>query len=71
MGGFGLTPAAADLDAVYEHIALDNVPAAGRLLHRFTTANHRITQTPGIGHLREDLTEASLRFWSVRSYLVI
>ena len=27
--------------------------------------------TPGAGHLREDLTDDALKFWSVYSYLVI
>lgn len=26
---------------------------------------------PGLGHLREDLTDEPLRFWPVHSYLII
>jgi plasmid stabilization system protein ParE len=28
-------------------------------------------RTPGAGHVREDLTDVALKFWSVNSYLII
>jgi antitoxin ParD1/3/4/toxin ParE1/3/4 len=31
----------------------------------------RLAQSPPIGHLREDLTEEPVRFWSVHSYLIV
>jgi antitoxin ParD1/3/4/toxin ParE1/3/4 len=31
----------------------------------------RLAQTPGMGHLREDLADEPLRFWPVYSYLII
>jgi toxin ParE1/3/4 len=72
MRSYRLTPQAEnDIDAVYEHVASDNVTAAGRLLYRFREAFETLAAMPGLGHLREDLTEEPLRFWSVGPYLII
>ncbi len=30
-----------------------------------------LSRTPGAGHLREDLTDDNLKFWSVFSYLIV
>ena len=32
---------------------------------------HTIAATPGIGHLRSDLSEEPLRFWALRKYRII
>ena len=34
-------------------------------------AMQRLADNPGIGHLRPDLTDQDVRFWSVFKYLVI
>ena len=31
----------------------------------------RLNKMPALGHRREDLSEEALRFWSVRSYLIV
>ncbi len=31
----------------------------------------RVILMPTLGHLREDLTDEPLRFWSVRRYLIV
>ena len=31
----------------------------------------RLAQTPLMGHLREDLTDEPVRFWSVYSYVIV
>jgi plasmid stabilization system protein ParE len=31
---------------------------------------HRLAELPGLGHVRDDLADESLRVWTVRSYLV-
>jgi plasmid stabilization system protein ParE len=31
----------------------------------------RLATMPGLGHVREDLADESLRFWSVYAYLII
>src|SRR5438067_1328116 len=72
MKQYRLTPSAAgDLEAIYEHIAADNLPAAGRMLQRFTEAFRKLADMPRMGHLREDLTEEPFRFWAVGVYLII
>jgi plasmid stabilization system protein ParE len=69
---YQLTPTAArDLAAIYDHIARDNLPAAGRMLQRFLDAFRKLADQPGMGHLREDLTDEPFRFWSVGAYLII
>ncbi|HEY3329017.1 MAG TPA: type II toxin-antitoxin system RelE/ParE family toxin [Capsulimonadaceae bacterium] len=30
-----------------------------------------LNQTPGAGHVREDLTDKAVRFWPIYSYLVV
>jgi len=67
-----LSPAAtADVEQIEafldEHAphATDRVPQAMR------RAIRRVAANPGIGHLREDLTDEPLRFYAVWSYLVI
>ena len=69
---YQLTPSAArDLDAIYGYIAQDNLRAAGRMLQRFLEAFRKLADQPGVGHLREDLTDEPFRFWSVGAYLII
>ncbi|HKR95204.1 MAG TPA: type II toxin-antitoxin system RelE/ParE family toxin [Candidatus Angelobacter sp.] len=31
----------------------------------------RLAEWPGIGHTRSDLTQVDVRFWTVRSYLIV
>ena len=44
---------------------------ADRVSNEFVSAFRSLARSPGIGHLRHDLSEEPLRFWSVRRYLVI
>ena len=60
-----------DLEKIYDYIAEDSLQAAGRMIERFHAAFHKLAETPGIGHLREDLSSEPFRFWAVGSYLVI
>jgi toxin ParE1/3/4 len=60
-----------DLDAIWEYIAADNVVAADRWISKLFDAFDAISNSPGIGHKREDLTAYPLRFWPVGAYLVI
>ena len=69
---YHLTPSAArDVNAIYDHIAADSLPAAGRMLQRFLEAFRKLGDLPGMGHLREDLTDEPFRFWPVGAYLII
>ncbi len=44
---------------------------ARHVLSEITAGFQLLAQTPGAGHVREDLTERPLKFWSVFSYLVV
>ena len=72
MAAFRLTPSAEEHVAdIVEFIATDNQDAAVRLRHSLYSAFELLASRPGIGHTRDDLTERSLKFWSVYSYLVV
>ena len=63
--------AAADLEAIFEFVASDDARTALRVLDELEGAMEMLAATPLVGHLREELAAAPLRFWSVYSYLVI
>ena len=63
--------AVADLDEIWLYIARGSVRAADRVLDEIYEAMIRLNKMPHIGHLREDLAREPLRFWPVRSYLII
>src|SRR4051812_33447853 len=72
MERYCLTPSAVgDLEAIYDYIASDSLHAAGAMLERFTEAFRKLGERPGMGHLREDLTDEPFRFWAVGAYLII
>jgi plasmid stabilization system protein ParE len=54
-----------DLDEIWEYIARDNVEAADRWIAKLFDAFELLGQSPGIGHMRTDLTPYPLLFWSV------
>jgi plasmid stabilization system protein ParE len=72
MTGFVFSPTAErDLVGIWEYIARDNIDAADRICDQIHDAIEKLTEMPGIGHHREDLGDATLRVWAVRSYLII
>ena len=60
-----------EVEDIWEYIARDDVAAAGRVRIEFHEAFHELAQLPGMGHTRDDLTSQPVRFWPVRSYLVV
>jgi plasmid stabilization system protein ParE len=64
-------PAAADLSDIYAWIAHDDPPTAARVLEELRAAMRRLAQHPGLGHVRDDLADETLKVWPVHSYLVI
>lgn len=60
-----------DVDEIVNYIAEDNIGAARRVLRKLRAAMERLAEMPGMGHLREDLTDEPLRFWPAFSYLII
>jgi toxin ParE1/3/4 len=72
MAAFRLTlTAEEDVGDIVEFIAADNEDAAVRVRHALYSAFELLASRPGIGHTRDDLTERSMKFWSVYSYLVV
>lgn len=70
--GFELHPgAAADLTAIWEFIARDNLSAAGKFREEILAAIRDLTSFPDQGHPRPDLTSRPLRFRAVRDYLIV
>jgi hypothetical protein len=41
------------------------------MLQGFSEAFRKLADMPGMGHLREELTDEPFRFWAVGSYLII
>jgi plasmid stabilization system protein ParE len=69
---FVLSPAAtADIEQIEAFLDEHAPHATDAVLDSLRDAMRRVAARPGIGHLREDLTEEPLRFLPVWSYLVI
>lgn len=69
---YSLTPAArADLVDIDDYIRKDSAEAAERVRARLRQAMRKLAEYPGMGHLREDLADEPLRFWTLYSYLII
>lgn len=70
---FRMTPAAkADLIDIFEEIRYDRPMAAERVLAELRAAMRRLAQSPGMGHVREELTDnETLKFWPVYSFLIV
>jgi plasmid stabilization system protein ParE len=72
MKPFLLTPRAEqDISDIWDYIASDSVEAADRVLDALERAIDRLSKNPGIGHLREELTDRRHRFFLVYSYLIV
>lgn len=73
MSMFRIAPAAdADLDEIWSYInSQSGTAAADRVEDDLHLAMRRIAETPGIGHLRLDLADEALRFYSVHKFLII
>jgi len=74
MTGYLIAPAARnELDGIWDYYAveLQNPDAADGIIDELFTSLRRLAQTPGMGHFRSDLAAEPLRFWRVRSYLII
>lgn len=60
-----------DLDEIWLFVARDSLNAADRVIDDLYAAIYRLAESPGLGHLRDDLTDAPLRFWNVYQYLIV
>lgn len=72
MKAYSLTAQAAlDLRDIWDYIATDNLSAADRVIVELEKALQGLADRPGKGHVRQDLTPRQVRFWGVRSYLIV
>ena len=72
MSGFRLAPEAAqDVNGIWAYLVEESVPAARRVRLALLAACRQLSEHPGLGHRREDLTEKPVLFWPVYSYLII
>jgi antitoxin ParD1/3/4/toxin ParE1/3/4 len=60
-----------DLCAIEAYVSQQSPDATGRVLTELREAMLRLANMPGIGHLRQDLADEPLRFWTVYSYLIV
>ena len=71
MSDYELHPAAlADLDAIWEYIANDNLDAADRVIAEVFDSFRTLVTFPDQGFRRADLTTRPLRFKLVRDFLI-
>jgi toxin ParE1/3/4 len=60
-----------DVQQIVSYIRKRSPTAPRRVRTELRDAMRLLAEFPGIGHLREDLSDEPLRFWSVYSYLII
>ena len=66
------TEAERDLDEIKQYLVSRGGPRVARYaLREIREAFRFLAGTPEAGHRREDLTDASLKFWTVFSYLIV
>lgn len=71
MSGFALHPEAyADIDELWEFIAVGSIDAADRVRDKIYAEIAALVPFPRQGHTRTDLTSRPLRFWRVYDYLI-
>ena len=73
MSRFILTAnAARDIDEILEYVLQHDGPGPALHIHqRLYEEFSKIADQPGIGHVRDDLADVSLRAWCVFNYLII
>ena len=69
MSAYVLTPfAKTDIFEIWSYIADDNEGAADQVEQAICDACEFIGRSPLRGHVREDMTRRSLRFWTLTRY---
>jgi plasmid stabilization system protein ParE len=63
--------AQSDIRDIVAYLKARSPRVAHQVRLEFRIAMKRLADFPGIGHLREDVTDQSVRFWSVYSYLIV
>ena len=60
-----------DLCEIWDYIAEQSIEQADHVERKLQEEFHKLAKTPGLGHLREDITEKGLKFWRVFDFLVV
>ena len=73
MIAYQLSPAALDdIDEILSYLAEQASPSvASRTEDRLFAAFEELAQTPGLGHLRSDLTSLPVHFFALDPYLIV
>jgi toxin ParE1/3/4 len=74
MSRFVIAPAArSDLIEIWNYYAAEvgDVDLADKISGEIFAGIRAAARKPGIGHFRRDLVNEPLRFWRVRSYLIV
>lgn len=65
-------PARGDLYDIWEYIAAgDGVERADRFVGQLFAAMEKIAEQPGMGHQRSDLSNDTLKVWTVKSVMIV
>jgi toxin ParE1/3/4 len=65
------TDAKSDLAEIRDYLRKHHPGAEVRVLRRIQERFKKLAETPGVEHLREELSRRPLLFWSEWSYLII
>lgn len=61
-----------DIDDIITYLAQENPDVARNFLDSLFAAMDNLTQFPDIGHVREDLTNRPVKFWTFKwHYLIV
>ncbi len=60
-----------ELDEIWSYIAQDNLDAADRWVEKLLEACETLGRNPQIGHARAEITDKSVLFWPVDTYLIV
>lgn len=60
-----------DLQDIWNFVSEESFDAADRLLEDFYRTFEQLSEMPGVGHKRKDLTSRDVLFWRLHSYLIV
>lgn len=60
-----------DIDEVITYIAQENVQAAYKFVDALYNSFEELANNPYLGHMREDLTQHPVRFWTFKWHYMI
>ena len=59
-----------DVQQIWNWIAGRDIDAADKVKDELRKAMRLLAQRPGIGHVRQDVSDPRYRFWGVYSYII-